>query len=320
MGEKEELRDKIKEMTGWPFVDIPRILTDTTGWMGITRGDIIRLEGNDFVVKGNRHETRFGIGEQPKYWVFSAMDMKTGDQKILKMVFDEDFMAHIGIFKIHCFRSPEKEARVLQLVKGDDRFMQGYSLEDDRGNNVRVLEFIRGDTFFNYIHGISKTHEEYFHEDLPQILHNLVASIEAIQYLHEIGTCHGDIRNDHIIIEKDTGKYRWIDFDLNQNVSDFDMWSIGNIISYAAGKGINSFQQMKRMKNFSDEIKNSLKPEDASAFYEYRIMNLKKLFPYIPDSLNDILLHFTIRPKDYYLNISQLLADYTKMLERDFPL
>jgi len=320
MDEKLRLRDRIRELTGWPYVDIPRILTDTSNWMNITRGDILRLEGQDFVIKGNRHETRFGIGEQPKYWVFSAIDMETGHQKILKMVFDEDFMAHIGIFKIHCYRSPEKEARVLEIVRDDDRFMQGYSLEDDKGNNVRVIEFIRGDTFFNYIHLLEKSHERYFHEDLPQILHKLVDSITAIELLHKYGTCHGDIRNDHIIIEKGSGKYRWIDFDLNQNVSDFDMWSMGNIISYAAGKGINSFQQVMRAKNFSDDIIENLRPADASAFYEYRIMNLKKLYPYIPDSLNDILLHFTIKPRDYYLNIRQLLDDYMKMLERDFPL
>jgi len=48
------------------------------------------------------------------------------------------------------------------------------------------------------------------------------------------------------------------------------------------------------------------------------VMNLKKLYPYIPERLNDILLHFTIRPKKYYTDMAQLVRDYCQMLEDDF--
>ncbi len=137
--------------------------------------------------------------------------------------------------------------------------------------------------------------------------------------MHHNKTCHGDIRNDHIIIDANSGQYRWIDFDLNQHVSDFDTWSIGNIINYAVGKGITSFKNVMRDNQISKGIKESLEASDASAFYEYRIMNLKKLFPYIPPRLNEMLLHFTIKPKSYYETIDQLLKDYTKMLEEEFP-
>ncbi len=320
MSELEKLTSRIVELTGWKLYEPPRIVTDTSDWMNIMRGDIIRLAGKDFVVRGNRHETRFGIGEQPKYWVFSAIDLENGSHKIIKTEFNEDFMAHIGIFKIHCYRSPDKEAKVLELVKDDKRFMQGYSVLDEKGNNIRIIDYIRGETFFNYIYNISKPHEQYFKEDLGRILWKLIDSIEAIQFLHKNKIYHGDIRNDHIIIETGTDQYRWIDFDLNQNVSDFDVWSMGNILSYAIGKGLNSFQQILRSSAFTDEVKASLKATDASAFYEYRIMNLKKLYPYIPESLNNILLHFTIKPKDYYFKVTDLLEDYMKMLERDFPL
>lgn len=320
MGDNGKIVARVRELTGWKLYDRAKILTDTSDWMRIVRGDILQLENREYLIMGNKHETRFGIGEQPKYWVFSAIELDNGRQIIIKTEFDEDFTAHIGIFKIHCYRSPIKEAQVLDLVRDDERFMQGYLVLDEKGNHVRIIDFIKGETFFNYIHGIQKSHERYFHEDLPQILHNLVESIEAIGFLHDRKTCHGDIRNDHIIIEADTGRYRWIDFDLNQNVADFDVWSIGNILNYTVGKGINSFQQVVKSDGFSDEIKESLAPTDASAFYEYRIMNLKKLYPYIPDGLNEILLHFTIRPRDYYFKIKDLLEDYREMLERDFPL
>jgi len=319
MDDRAQIAERIRELTGWASVDHFRILTDTTDWMRIERGDVMQLGGRNFLVKGNLHETRFGIGEQPKYWVFSTLDLETGGHKIIKTVFLEDFHVHVGIFKIHCYRSSEKEAYVLDIAKGDHRFMQGYTVMDDTRNRIRIIDFIRGKTLFWYVHGIEKSHERYFHEDLPGILRNLTDCLEAIDFLHKRGTCHGDIRNDHIIIDADTGKYRWIDFDLNQHVSDYDVWSLGNIISYAVGKGINSFQQILKGHQFSDKVKESLKPEDGSAFFEYRVMNLKKLYPYIPPKLDSILNHFTIKPTAYYTNCGRLIEDFGEMLETEFP-
>ncbi len=317
---RNEIADRIKELTGWLSVDKFAIHTDTSDWMRIIRGDVLLLRDKLYLIKGNQYETRFGIAEQPKYWVFNAVDLETGGQKIIKMVFHEDFHVRIGVFRIRCTRSPEKEARVLELTLGDKRFMQGYTLEDDKGNLVRIVDYIKGDTLLADIHENPKSHEQYFYEDLPGILHKITDSMQAIYLLHSNHMCHGDIRNDHIIIERKTGIYRWIDFDLNQHVSDFDTWSMGNIINYAVGKGIVSFSGVMKSSKFSDSVKSSLVPEDGGAFYEYRVMNLKKLFPYIPDSLNDILLHFTIKPKVYYTNMTKLIRDYKEMLRSEFPL
>jgi len=253
------------------------------------------------------------------YWVFNALDLLDGSQKIIKTVFYEDFHVRIAVFKMRCYRSPKKEARVLELVEGDGRFMQGVTLLDDMQNSVRVIDFIRGKTFLDYVATVEKPHERYFFEDLPGILRKLKESIEAILFLHENGTCHGDIRNDHIIVEAETGKFRWIDFDLTQDASDFDIWSIGNILSYAVGQGIRSFHGVLKDRSFPKEVRESLVPEDASAFYEYRIMNLRKLFPYIPPKLDDLLLHFTLRPKAFYNHIAQFVEEYGDMLDSEFP-
>ncbi|MDD3732821.1 MAG: serine/threonine protein kinase [candidate division Zixibacteria bacterium] len=319
MDDIDKFIERIRELTGWQQVPRPSIITDTSDWTRIKRGDIMHLDNCDFLITGNRYETRFGIEDQPKYWVFSAFELATGRQKIIKTVFHEDFYVHISIFRIHCYRSPEKESRVLDLVRGDERFMQGYTSLDEKGNHVRIIDFIKGKALLNDIHENTKSHEQYFHEDLPDILKKLTGSLEAIALLHRFGTCHGDIRNDHIIIERDTGKFRWIDFDLNQHVADFDVWSIGNIINYAVGKGINSFHNVLKNSKFPAEVRQSLCSDDSSAFYEYRIMNLKKLYPYIPEKLSNILLHFTINPKCFYKNIEELLNDYTDMLETEFP-
>jgi tRNA A-37 threonylcarbamoyl transferase component Bud32 len=287
--------------------------------MRIQAGDIMRLGGRDFVVKGNLYESRFGIGDQPKYWVFSAVDLETREPKIIKTVFHEEFNVHIGKFRIHCYRSPQKEAQVLDTVRGDLRFMQGYTVKDDKDNHVRVIDHIKGPSIFEYVYHVNKPHEEYFYEDLPHILRQLAVCIGAIGFLHEQGTCHGDIRNDHVIIESGTGRYRWIDFDLNQHVSDYDVWSMGNILNYAIGKGITAFKKVFKSEEFSAEVRDRLCPDDASGFYDYRIMNLRKVYPYISERLNSILLHFTVRPQRHYATMAELLTDYTEMLDTEFP-
>jgi len=316
--EQERLTTRIRQLTGWKTAGPCKIVTDTSDYMRLSRGQVIRLEGRDYLVRGNQYESRFGIADQPKFWVFDALDLNTGEKKIIKAVFNEDFHVHIGLFRIHCYRSPEKEARVLDLTRGDDRFMQGYTASDEKGNLVRVLDYIRGGNLMELIHRINKCHEDYFQQDLPHILRQLRGPLEAVALLHRHGTCHGDIRNDHILVDSKTGLFRWIDFDLNQHVSDFDTWSLGNIINYAVGMGINAFQTVLKSQAFSAEVKSSLGPEDASAFYQYRVMNLRKLYPYIPARLSDILMPFTNQPPNFYTSVEQLIDDYHEMLDTEF--
>ncbi len=322
MSEKVQLAEKIHKLLGWkPKLARMKIITDTTDWMRIIRGDVIRLPDcqRDYVVMGNMREPRFGIDDQPKYWVFHAIDLSTGKEKIIKTVFYEEFHVHISIFKIRCYREPLKESEVLSLTKGDKRFMQGYSFTDEAGNNVRIIDYIKGEAFFRYVPLINKSHKRYFEEDLPIILWNLLDSVEAIRFLHKKGFCHGDIRNDHIFIDSKSKRFRWIDFDLNQDVSDFDLWSLGNIICYAVAKGIITFKRVMKSDDFDDKTKANLTPEDGSAFYNYRVMDLQKLFPYIPDKLASILRHFTIKPAEFYTGIDELYDDYREMLENEFP-
>jgi hypothetical protein len=319
--DKELLAQKVEQYLGWRVNPYRiKIITDTTDWMRINRGDIIRLNCGDYLVRGNMREPRFGIDEQPKYWVFSAVDLNDGSEKILKMVFHEEFYVHIGFLRIRCYRNPQKEGEVLKLVRGDNRFMQGFVCYDEKNNAVRIIDFIRGKSFFQYVPLIEKkSHLDYFNEDLPKILWKLLDSFKAILFLHENKLCHGDIRNDHIIVESNTGNYRWIDFDLMQDVSDFDLWSCGNIVSYAVAKGLKTFDQVIKGNEFPIEVKKSLVAEDGSAFYNYRIMNLKKLYPYIPIKLNRILLHFTIKPVAFYGSLQEFIEDYADMLESEFP-
>jgi len=128
----------------------------------------------------------------------------------------------------------------------------------------------------------------------------MTGSFEAIQFLKDSGLCHGDIRNDHIIIERKSKRFVWIDFDL---------WSLGNILNFVVGKGIRTFHEVYSSGLFSQQVRDNISEADASAFWQYRVMNLKKLYPYIPDALNDILLHFTVSTDSYYTGIGEVIRD-----------
>ena len=161
----------------------PRLFTDTTDFPSIEFGDEIVVGGGRYTVTGLEKERRFGI-EDPKFWVKRALNADTGERKIIKLSFFESFFTSFGGVKIRCFRDPEKEAEILKLVKGNPSFMQGTSHYDEKGNNIRILDIVRGKNFFLYIDSIRMPHEKYFREVLPAILKKLVDAFTAIGFVH----------------------------------------------------------------------------------------------------------------------------------------
>ncbi|MDY6912172.1 MAG: hypothetical protein SVM79_07460, partial [Chloroflexota bacterium] len=142
-----------------------------------------------------------------------------------------------------------------------------------------------------------------------------IDSFEAIQMLHDNGFCHGDIRNDHIVIDERTGKYRWIDFDLCQDFLGYDVCAIGNILQYVIGKGLNSYYEINKGGRFPASTISSLDKSDANAFYTYRIMNLKKLYPYISEQLSTILLRFSVGATENYATVSRIIQDLSEAID-----
>lgn len=277
--------------------------------MSIERDHVIELEGQRFLVRCNEREGRFGLDEQPKFWVKRATGLASGKTHILKMVFTEEFKVRVGALEVRCHRSPEKEGRVLDLVQGDARFMQGRTARDARGNLVRIIDFIPGPDLLTHLHSIPADHQEYARSRLPGILAQIAAGCRAIQRLHEAGLCHGDIRNDHLIVERGTGCFRWIDFDLNQDFPDFDVWSLGNVLHCAAAKGFTNFADAVRAR---PELSGRLSEEDASVFFPHRVMNLRKVYPYLPGRLNDILLRFSAGASACFDQVSQIADELSE--------
>lgn len=131
------------------------------------------MDNKHFLITGNVYESRFSIADQPVYWVKKAIDLESGTQQILKLVYFEEFIANVGPLRIRCYRKPSKEGRVLELVRSHPRFMQGRSLFDRRGNEVRAIDYIPGPDLYSMVLGMNMPHEEYFRTVCPGILRKL---------------------------------------------------------------------------------------------------------------------------------------------------
>ncbi|MEW6440296.1 MAG: protein kinase [bacterium] len=309
-----ELRQRIESFTQRPLAPKVPILEDTSEYMAIQTGMVLRLEGNDYYVTGDAREGRFGINEQPKFWVKYAIDLTTAERKVIKLVFYEECSTRLGRFLLRCSRSPEKESAILEIVRGHPLFMQGVTVRDAKGNTVRILDNIHGESLFSYVVDIRQPHEEYFFETFPGLLRCFIPCIDAIRFLHERGQHHGDIRNDHVLIENGSGLYRWIDFDYQVDYPEYDLWSMGNILIYVVGKGIHPIRTALQDPSRYPSKAADLTSDDAMVFYPYRVANLKKLYPYIPVKLNEVLLRFSNGARDTYKDFQSQMDDLQEAL------
>ena len=308
-------REQIHEMASrWmarpPEAGALRVITDTSDFFRLETGDVLLLGGNPYLMRSSVREARFGLDDEVKHWVKRAIDLVTGQTKIVKLVFYEQFTATIGGIVFECFRSPRKEARILELVNDHPNFMHGVTVPDDRGNLVRVLDYIYGDSLAGRVAGIGQDHEAYFFETLPGLMANYLHCVEAVRFLHEHGEKHGDIRRDHILIDADSGHYRWIDFDYNyrhrENIYGYDLFGLGNVLIYLVGKGDVLLPDL-RLRD--PDVLTRLADGDLNIVFHNRVANLKKVFPYIPDSLNRVLLHFSRGANWFYEHTTQLIQD-----------
>lgn len=298
-----------------------RRITDTTEFFSIDFGDIIQLGEKHYQITGHERERRFGMDE-PKFWVKTAVDLDTGEKKILKLSFLESFETTLGGVKIRCFRNPQKERDILELVKDHPLFMQGTSYQDEKGNIVRVLNIVRGINLFVHLDSIEEDYESYFRTVLPGILGRLLKAFEAIRFLHIHGFKHGDIRNDHLIMEKETGNYVWIDFDYDYEASEnpfgLDIFGLGNILLYTVGKGFHNLHSIMNDRVFYGDLVERLQPSDFSILDKWRLVNLRKFYPWMPVMLNDILLHFSRGAEVYYEFVDEILEDLNRCLHSVF--
>ena len=294
----------------FPNARVLEIHTDTTDFFRVNYDDVVVLGERAYFIRHNAKEGRFGLDDEEKFWVKRAFDLEDGSRKILKLVFHERFSTRIGDIEFECFRSPRKEARILELVGEHKNFMRGYAISDEKGNLVRVLDFIYGKPLSIMVEDIQLDHETYFHTMFPAIVERFVECIRAIRFLHEHEEKHGDIRRDHIIVDRESDDYRWIDYDLNyrqrENIYSYDLFGLGNVLIFLVGKG-DVLMSNLRLENHS--ALGRIGAADVNIVFHNRVANLKKIYSYIPENLNRILLHFSRGAKWFYESTDQLLED-----------
>ncbi len=309
--EESELRDLIARWAGADRVPRRlRVVSDTSDFFRVDYDDVVILAGRPYFIRNYEREGRFGIDEEPKFWVRRAVDLSDGSSKIIKMVFHEKFEARAGGLTFQCARSARKEADVLDMVRGHPNFMQGFWTTDAAGNIIRVIDRIRGKTLADHVLGLGRDHEDYFHNHFPSVLEDFFGLAEAIKFLHDRGQKHGDIRRDHIIREGRTGLCKWIDFDISylhrENMFGYDLFGLGNVLAYLAGRGDVTVQELRRSGSAAFRLLNE---GDLNIIFHNRVVNLRKVYPYVPDALNMVLLHFSTGADLFYETVSELLAD-----------
>jgi hypothetical protein len=295
-----------------PIPSALNIVEDTTKFMSIDRSDVLLLDNTPYFVKSNEKEIGFGMDGEPKYWVKRALNLNSGELQIIKLVFHEKFSQKVGDFIIRFFRNPEKESAVLEAVKNHPDFMHGFTVKDIGGNAVRIIEYIPGMTLNRLVVSIRKPHIRYIHENLPKILSDVCRCFSSLGWLHEHGLVHGDVRWDHLIRDKSMDRLRWIVFDYDyyfpENPFGVDLFGIGKILAYVIGKGPYIFSDIKYNPDFSDVL-DLLTIEDFSLIQKNLLMNLSRLFPYLPRRLNNILLMFSGYTTVFYDSAQQVVED-----------
>ena len=300
-------------MSGPHHCQVYRVLEDTSDFYKVEYGDVILLNEVGYLVRGTESEKKFGLEGEPKPWVKSCIDLLTGEKKVLKLPFFEEFPCRIEGNKFTCLRNPEKEARILDKVRGHRGFMQGFHGLDIVSNNVRVIDRIPGRSLDVVVRSIPMDHDMYYRDHLPALIEGIVYAFHSMADLHALGEIHGDITPDHIFVESDTGMFRWIDFDYDYKESNNlflrDVYEMGTLLSFVVGKDYVAFADLKSKH---PEVADAIRPEDMQSVFPNQLANLKLLYPYIDDSLNDILLHFSKGADKRYETAQELVDDLQK--------
>ena len=298
----------------------PRLCADTSDFVNIDYGDIIHVDNRYLLVVGYTREGRFGVDEQPKQWVPKVYDLVSGERNIVKLVFHERYMIRLGDLEVTCYRSPEKEAQVIELTRGNPSFMQGYAALDAVGNLVRILDIVNGRRLDKAVYSMGDSHLDYFENHLPDVLRRFLVSVESIVMLHSHGLKHGDIRRDHIFVDRSDGHFCWIDFDydfyLPERPYAMDLFGLGNVLLFLLGQ--NTFRPTALLENplFGRKVFNSLDTGDLALVAQDRVFNLKKIYPYIPEPLNDILLYFSTGTDVMYDTVDEFCEDLHRAVDQ----
>jgi hypothetical protein len=175
-----------------------------------------------------------------------------------------------------------------------------------------VIDFIQGKTVLKVLGDLEMTHERYVDEVLPRLLVEILDCFSGIVGLHDRGLCHGDIRNDHLILDSQDGRARWLDFDFVRASLVFDVWTMGNVLNCVLAKGFVTFHGLRQSR---PDVRDRVDGRDASAFFRHRVMNVDRLFPYLPPCFAAMLRRFCAGATVRYERAEQIASDLGACLD-----
>jgi len=70
------------------------------------------------------------------------------------------------------------------------------------------------------------------------------------------------------------------------------------------------------LRESDSPVFNRLSADDMNIIFNNRVVNLRKVYPYIPEILNRVLLHFSVGANIFYDNADELLTDLQEVRDR----
>lgn len=91
--------------------------------------------------------------------------------------------------------------------------------DEFKGQLIMIMEYVQGLTLEDYVLKIQNDKQRMPDQEVAFILRQLV---QAIQYIHQQGICHRDLKPDNVLINPKTKEIKLTDFNISKRFIDED--------------------------------------------------------------------------------------------------
>ena len=268
---------------------------DTADFFRVDYDDVVVLEGIPYFVRNNEREGRFGLDDEQKFWVKRAGNLLTGELKVLKWVFRERFEAKIGNLVFECVRSPQKEARILELVRGRPEFMQGTTVLDSAGQpaphpGLHPRQDALPDRARTWAGPRGFLLQPLPHRCSTSISGSSRPSVFFTRTTRSTATSGATTSSRTRRRAGTAGSISTSTIATARAASPTTSSASGTSSSSSPAAATSPRTGCSLDK---PDILDRLTEDDVNIVFHNRVNNLKKIYPYIPEKLNRVLMHFS---------------------------